>query len=94
MEVGGAAQATIINFDDQGLSGPSTPSGVSPVVINAGGDTVTFSNGQILTNETFLPADETSVYYNSSFTPGSTGAAMTVTPQPSAFPATVMAGFR
>jgi PEP-CTERM motif len=75
----GAAQATIINFDDQGLTGPSTPSGVAPVSVTAGGDTVNFSNGQILTNETFLPADETSVYYNSYFTPGSTGAAMTVT---------------
>ena len=76
----GAAQATIINFDDQRLTGPSTPSDpAAPVAINAGGDNVVFSNGTILIGETFLPADETSVYFNSYFLSGSTGAAMTIT---------------
>jgi hypothetical protein len=77
----GAAQATIINFDDQGLTGPSLAADTSAagVNINAGGDNVQFSNGAILTNEANLPADQTSVYYNSFFLPGTVGATMTVT---------------
>ena len=76
----GAAQATIINFDDQGLTGPCCASvPAAPVNINAGGDNVVFSNGAILTGESNLPADQTSVYYNSYFLPNTAGDAMTIT---------------
>ncbi len=75
-----SAHATIITFDAQGLTGPSFASQAiaGPVTVMAGGDTVTFGNGAILTNEASLPADTTSVYYNSFFLPGSAGDAMTI----------------
>jgi hypothetical protein len=75
------AHATIINFDDQGLTGPSFAASTSagPLSILAGGDTVDFTNGAILTNEAALPADTTSLYYNSFFLPGTSGSSMTIT---------------
>ncbi|HEY0438373.1 MAG TPA: PEPxxWA-CTERM sorting domain-containing protein [Phenylobacterium sp.] len=75
------ANATIINFDDQGLTGPCCAASTSagPLSITAGGDTVDFTNGAILTNEASLPADTTSVYYNSFFLPGTSGSSMTIT---------------
>ena len=76
---GACANAAIINFDAQGLTGPSTASvNAAAVTVSAGGDTVTFNNGAILTNATNAPADETSVYFNSFFLGGTTGPAMTI----------------
>jgi hypothetical protein len=76
-----AANATIINFDDQGLTGPSLAASTTEanVTITAGGKTAVFHNGAILTAESALPADTTSLYYNSYFLPGTLGATMTVT---------------
>lgn len=75
----GYAHATIIDFDTQGLTGPSTASvPAAPVIITTGGDTVTFSNGAILTDATNAPADETSVYFDSDFLPGTAGPTMTI----------------
>lgn len=79
------ASAYIITFDAQGLTGPSTAAATSVQTINVSVPigTVTFSGGAILTQVTFLPADRTSVYYNSSFLPGSTTDVMTILfPQP------------
>jgi hypothetical protein len=74
--LGQASWATKINFDDQGLTGPDVFASASPspqtIVINAGGDAVTFTGGVILTNTTNLPADETSVYGSADFGTGNT----------------------
>ena len=56
-----------IDFDSQGLTGPSTFSGVTGTVpqqvnITESFGTVTFNGGVILTNTSALPADSTSVY--------------------------------
>ena len=68
------SQATDINFDDQGLSGPSTFAATSTrpqhLDISAGGGTVSFDGGVILTKTTNLPVDQTSVYGTASFVTG------------------------
>jgi len=60
------AFATLINFDDQGLSGPQLFGGPMQVITltNVGGSGIdaTFSGGVILTNATNFPANNTSVY--------------------------------
>jgi hypothetical protein len=75
----GAAQATVITLDD--LTGPSLASGTSEQTVTESTviGTVTFTGGAILTDETFLPADTTSVYYDSTFLPGTTGQTITIT---------------
>jgi len=75
----GHSSAYIITFDN--LTGPSsTPPGVAAPVTEATPiGNVLFSNGAILTNTTNLPADHTSVFYNSSFLTGTGGSAMTIT---------------
>lgn len=67
-----AASATVINFDDQGLTGPSLFSQVTPSspVITLDGVTATFSGGGILTAATNLPANRTSIYGTASFLDG------------------------
>jgi len=68
-----SAHATIINFDDQGLTGPSVfGAGPQQVVVTAGGVTATFDGGIIMTGTTNLPADETSVYGSADFGSGLT----------------------
>lgn len=60
----GSVYSSSINFDDQGLSGPSLfpfTSG-SPLNITVDGITATFSGGVILNKTTNLPANQTSVY--------------------------------
>jgi len=80
LSLAGAAHATIITFDAQGLFGPCCASiPATTINVTAGGDSVSFANGAILTNESNLPADQTSVFYNSFFLPNSAGAAMTIT---------------
>jgi len=64
------ASASVINFDDQGLTGPSLfvdagPAQTIPITID--GVTATFKGGVILTNTTNLPADSTSIYGTASF---------------------------
>ena len=58
-------QATVINFDSQGLSGPSTyfAAGASRnlMIATADGD-VSITGGTVLSQETFLPANATSLY--------------------------------
>src|SRR5262249_35079854 len=65
---------TIIDFDSQGLTGPSLFAAASPIPqtipITIGGVTVTFNFGVILTNATNFPANPTSVYGTASFVPG------------------------
>jgi hypothetical protein len=70
------AHAFIINFDDQGLTGPSTADAATAATLTINGTTfgapatfgnVVFAGGAILTNATAAPADETSVYYTSFF---------------------------
>lgn len=79
--IGTAAHADIITFDAEGFTGPSVASGTSAMTISVPTSigSVTFENGAILTAESFLPADQTSVYYNSYFLSGSTGSTITVT---------------
>jgi hypothetical protein len=64
-------QAELINFDDQGLTGPSTFAAASPspqhLDISTAIGTVQFDGGVILTNTTNLPANQTSVYGTASF---------------------------
>jgi hypothetical protein len=61
--------AVTINFDDQGLTGPSLFGGQSPqtVVVPTSAGNVTFTGGVIMTNTTNLPANETSVYGTADF---------------------------
>ena len=65
---------TIIDFDSQGLTGPSTFAAANPIPqtipITVDGITVTFHFGVILTNTTNLPANQTSLYGTASFVPG------------------------
>jgi hypothetical protein len=78
--MGAVAHADIITFDAEGFTGPSTGGGPNAdVTVPTSIGDVTFSNGEILTNETFLPADETSLYFNAYFNAGSTGSTMTIT---------------
>ena len=76
------AFAVLINFDDQGLSGPQLFGGVMQVIAltNVGGSGIdaTFSGGVILTNATNFPANHTSVYGTYSGVTGYTNP-MTVT---------------
>jgi len=62
----GPVRAVVIDFDSQGLSGPSSFAAVvtTPQTLNITTTTpnATFTGGVILTNTTSLPADETSVY--------------------------------
>lgn len=66
------ARADVITFDAQGLTGPSFASQTSASTINVVTSIgiVSFSGGAILTNESALPADTTSVYYTSFFLTG------------------------
>jgi hypothetical protein len=65
---------TVIDFDSQGLTGPSLFADANPIPqtipITVDGITVTFNFGVILTQTTNLPADQTSVYGTASFVPG------------------------
>lgn len=61
----GAAHATVINFDDQGLVGPSTFAAADAnrdLTIATAAGNVTITGGTVLTQETFMPADRTSLY--------------------------------
>jgi hypothetical protein len=67
------ANAVVINFDDQGLTGSSFfSSSPQTIPITIGGVTVTFSGGKILTNTSNLPANQTSIYGTASFVNGLT----------------------
>jgi hypothetical protein len=70
------ASAVVINFDDQGLTGPSFFASASPspqtIPITVGGVTATFNGGVILTNASNLPANQTSIYGTASFGTGLT----------------------
>ncbi len=65
---------TVIDFDSQGLTGPSFFSAASPIPqtipITVAGITVTFTRGVILDQASNAPADETAVYGTASFVPG------------------------
>jgi hypothetical protein len=64
------ASASVINFDDQGLTGPSLFSSAGPaqtIPITVDGVTATFKGGVILTEATNLPANRTSIYGTASF---------------------------
>ena len=66
--------ALSIDFDSQGLTGPSPFSQASPIPqtipIVVGGITVTFTSGVILEQTTGLPADRTALYGSASFVTG------------------------
>lgn len=66
--------ASNINFDDQGLTGPSLFSAASPIPqtlnITVDGITVTLNGGVILTNTTALPVNTSSIYGTASFVSG------------------------
>ena len=65
---GGLAQATLIDFDSQGFSGPCCFGGPAETrTVILGGYRVVFTGGVILTNTSNLPADQTSVYGTASF---------------------------
>lgn len=64
------ASASVINFDDQGLTGPSLFSNAGPaqtIPITVDGVTATFKGGVILQNTANLPANQTSIYGTASF---------------------------
>lgn len=70
MGLANQASAASINFDDQGLTGPSTFAAAGPAQtlnISTSAGNVQLKGGVILTNATNLPADETSVYGTASF---------------------------
>lgn len=77
----GSASADLITFDAQGLTGPSTtpPATAANVNVNTSIGVVTFSGGAILTKTTNLPANQTSVYYDSYFLSGTHTNSMTIT---------------
>lgn len=59
------ADAALINFDDQGLVGPSYFAAAGPakeINVPTTNGNVQFNGGVILTNATNAPADETSIY--------------------------------
>lgn len=68
----GSASAATINFDDQGLTGPSTFGGPAtlPVVVGTSSGNVTFSGGIVMTAVSNLPANRTSLYGTADFGPG------------------------
>lgn len=70
----GSASAATINFDDQGLVGPSFYASVDPrpqpLNLSAGGLNVSFGGGVILTNTSALPVNQTSVYGTSTLVSG------------------------
>lgn len=70
--VAGPVSAATINFDDQGLSGPSTFGGPAtpPVVVPTSAGNVTFSGGIVMTAVTSLPANQTSLYGTADFGQG------------------------
>jgi len=67
VSVSSVAQAGIITFDAQGLTGPSYADEASAqnVTVSTTIGDVVFRGGAILTDEASLPADETSTYYTS-----------------------------
>lgn len=68
-----SALAVTINFDDQGLTGPSLFSAAGPAqthVIMEGGVTATFNGGVILDNTANLPANQTALYGTAFFGTG------------------------
>ncbi|RKK02477.1 PEP-CTERM sorting domain-containing protein [Pseudoroseomonas wenyumeiae] len=71
---GGSARATLIDFDSQGLTGPSIFAAASPssgpLAVATGDGTVTFSGGVVLENTTFLPANQTALYGTAHFGTG------------------------
>lgn len=68
----GSVTASSINFDDQGLTGPSLFASTSATVLNLNidGVGVTISGGAVVTNATFLPGNTTSTYGTASFLNG------------------------
>jgi hypothetical protein len=68
------AQASFINFDDQGLTGPSNFSQASPspqtIDIASSSGNVRLEGGVILTNTSNLPANQTSIYGTANFGTG------------------------
>jgi hypothetical protein len=71
------ASAVLIDFDSQGLTGPSTYAAAcaavscpQTVIVSTSAGNVTFTGGVILTNTTNLPADKTSVYGTADFASG------------------------
>jgi hypothetical protein len=67
-----SANAYIIDFTDEGLTGPSlaADTSASTIVVSTPIGNVTFSGGAILTAESNLPADTGSLYYTSYFLTG------------------------
>jgi hypothetical protein len=65
---------TVIDFDSQGLTGPSLFVDASPIPqtipITVSGITVTFNFGVILDQTANLPANQTALYGTASFVPG------------------------
>ncbi|MBI5577621.1 MAG: hypothetical protein HY895_00585, partial [Deltaproteobacteria bacterium] len=60
--------ASLITFDDQGLTGSSVFGGAAqPINITVDTITATFTGGVILKNTTNLPADQTALYGTASF---------------------------
>lgn len=66
------ADASVLNFDDQGLSGPSVfaSAPATNLNLNVDGVSVALTGGAILTNTTNLPADQTSLYGTADFQSG------------------------
>jgi hypothetical protein len=61
----GTAEATVIDFDSQSLSGPGTYAAAGAnrdLSIATAAGNVTITGGTVLTQETFLPANSTSLY--------------------------------
>jgi len=75
----GGAHADTVTF--AGLSGPSVASKatVQSITDDSTADTVTFSGGALLTGETWLPANEGTVYYDSFMLTPTTTDAITIT---------------
>lgn len=68
----GTAEASVINFDDQGLTGPSVFASTTPQDVNilVGTTSVNITGGTILDNTAFLPGNTTAVYGTANFFPG------------------------
>lgn len=68
----GVASAVEINFDDQGLTGPSifASTMAQTLTINAGGVDVTFEGGAILSGTANLPGNATATYGTADFLSG------------------------
>lgn len=67
-----SAEASSINFDDQGLTGPSLFASASPLVVNEtiDGVNVIISGGTVLTNTANLPGNSSSTYGTADFFTG------------------------